>query len=449
MRFLLLSATTLILTGCFATGQNYNTPQQPEKWTEVHAELADQTEIDALKSWWKKFEDPALNTLIDLTLNGSPDIAIAQARVNEARGLRRTARGSLFPQISASTAGGREDNGQGLDNFYDARFDASFELDVFGQNRNTFRAADSQLESLIASYHDTTLTLIAEVARTYIDFRAAEKQVAIAKKNLDIQQKTLDLIIQQKELGEAPQLDVDRSETLVNTTRASIPEFQRLADNARLRLTVLTGVLPTALEPTLSEFAEIPGANVQPVLMAPAEVLRIRPDIRAAEANFQASTSLAKAATAEIFPQLTLSGFFGAADNALFSSTRIWEVALGAAVSLIDFGRIEGAIDAARAVETVAYETYRKSILEAVTEVETALVDYARINEQRISLDKAYENADHALKLSQDLFREGEISFIDVLDAQRTVNEADSALVSAEAAQAESLIRLYKSLGVY
>jgi outer membrane protein TolC len=183
--------------------------------------------------------------------------------------------------------------------------------------------------------------------------------------------------------------------------------------------------------------------------MAPANVLSIRPDIRAASANLAASTSLAESITTELFPTFTISGFFGTADALLGNSASIWNIVLGGAVNLIDFGRIEGRIDFARAREMQAYQTYRRTILEAVTEVETALTDTSHIQQQRISLQKAYESADRSLTLSETLYKEGEISFLDVLDSQRTVNEAESALITSEAAQAESIVRLHKSLGVY
>lgn len=450
MKYLAAFSCLFVLSGCFATGKDYSEPAKPESWNAYQSSIIQKTEAQALKSWWERFDDPALNALITLTLNDSPDRRIAEARILEARGVRRTARSSLFPQINGVAEAGREDDGMNdSNNFYEAGFDASFEIDVFGANRNEASARAKQVQALEAEYHDVTLSLVAEVARVYINYRAFERQVDIAQKNLSIQTQTLDLIRNLRDLGEAPQLDVERAENLVNTTRSSIPEFQRLADNARLQLTVLTGNLPKAIHNIVDAPSDIPGAGVEPVLIAPAEILAIRPDIRAAAFNFAANTDLAESATAEIFPTFTVGGFFGIADNAVINSASIWNVVAGAAVALLDFGRIEGQIDAARAREAQAYEQYRRTVLGAVTDVETALTDYTRINEQRISLQKAFDNADRALQLSQALFREGEISFLDVLDAQRTVNEADSTLITAESAQAESLVRLYKSLGVY
>lgn len=449
MRLLSTFVVLLVMAGCYATQGDLKTPDSPQNWSEKNSANVPFVNIDELKEWWLHFEDPALNRLVQLSLVGSPDRRLAEARINEARGIKRTSRSTLFPQIDARASGGREDTGNNTDDFYEAGFDASFELDVFGQNRKRVEAASAQILAVEEQYFDITLTLVAEVARAYTEFREFQKQVRIAKKNLDIQVSTLNLIRDQESVGEAPQLDVERAENLVNTTKASIPEFERSAENARLRLTVLTGELPSQIAADLIKPTDIPGANIKPVLLTPAQVLALRPDVRAAAAGLDASTALAEAETADIFPTFNLGGFFGVADSATISSATIWNIFIGGAVALLDFGRIEGRIDSARAREVQSYETYRKTVLEAVTEVETALNDYTMINERRISLHKAYNNADKALELSRQLFTEGEVSFLDVLDSQRTVNEADSALVTTQAAQTESLIRLYKSLGVY
>jgi len=242
---------------------------------------------------------------------------------------------------------------------------------------------------------------------------------------------------------------VERAENLVNVTKSSIPEFERQSENARLRLSILTGQMPDAVSSMTTNLAPIPGADAQPVLFAPSDVIALRPDIRAASYNLSAATSLSEAATMDLFPTFNVSGFFGIAENALSSSSTIWSLAAGTALNLIDFGRIRGRIDAAKAIEMRAYEGYRRAELEAVIEVETALNDYAKINAQYSHLQDAYNNADKALQLSQLLYAEGEISFINVLEAQRTLNDVDLALVSSKSAQSLSLVRLYKSLGIY
>ncbi len=451
MKAALILLSTVTLSGCFAGPLEFPDFKGPSFWTKAKTSgpLYQETNAENLQGWWHGFNDPLMGVLIEKALADNPDRRIAAARVLEARGLKRTAGSALFPEIGASAGAGREETIQSTaDDYYDARFDASYEIDIFGRNRGRFSAADATLESLQAQYQDTTLTLIAEVARTYIEARANEKQTLIAQKNLETQVQTLELVQNLRDAGENPQLDVERAENLVNTTKASIPEFTRLSENAWLRLAVLVGALPEELAEVSKTHGDIPGGDVAPVLMSPAKVLALRPDVRAAAANLRAQSKLSEAAIADIFPIFTLSGFYGVAENAFANSTNIWNVAIGAAVSLLDFGRLEGQVDAARAREKEAYELYRKTVLEAVNEVETALNDYAHINEQAALLFKAHENAAAAFDLSRQLFTEGEISFLDVLDAQRTVNDAESSFINAEAAKASALIRLYKSLGV-
>lgn len=454
MRKFVLLSSTLLLTACYTGAQDFSPPEQPPHWQSGDGENIDQvSEPTVLKNWWLRYSDESLSTLVAIALENSPDRRAAEARIEEARGVRRTSMSSLFPQIDASANGGQQDTGfnapGSVDNLYDAGFDASYEIDIFGKNRSNLSAAEAQLYAAEQAYHDTSLTLIADIVRTYIEYRSAQKQTDIARKNLAIQQKTLDLVQDRFRLGEAPKLDVERSENLVNTTRASIPDFERQAENAKLRLTILTGTLPEKLSFIIDDSADIPGADVRPILMTPAHVLTQRPDVKAAFATLKANTELAEAATAEFFPTFTLAGFYGISDGAFVRNATVWNVVAGAAVALLDFGRIEGQIDAARAREKEAYELARKTILGAVVDVETALNDYGHIRQQYDSLQKAYKSAASALKHSEELYKSGEISFLDVLDAQRNVNSAESAMVSAKAAESESLARLFKSLGVY
>lgn len=446
---LALLATTALLTGCFATTSERQGVSTPSGWTNAAADVPS-VDPAALKNWWQGFGDPTLNQLVDLALKGSPDRGIAKARLQEARGLRRSTRSSLFPQLGLSGTGGRQDAvATGTGDFYEAGFDASFELDLFGRNRSAASAADATLQAREAEYQQASLSLVAEVARTYIEARTAEKQAAIAQKNLDAQQKTLDLITHQKTQGEAPQLDVERAQGLVNTTKAEIPEYQRLADNARLRLTVLTGSMPDQIKPLMDARPAITPATIRPVMASPAQVLALRPDVAAASSILAAQTDLTQSAIAEIFPRITLGAFFGLQDTQLIDPTRIWSGTINAVVSLLDFGRIQGNVDAAKAREEQAYESWRKTVLQAVTDVETSLTDYAKSQERTGLLRQAAINASKSLDLSDQLYKEGEISFLDVLDAQRTRNNADAAVVASEAAQSQALIALYKSLGVY
>jgi len=447
---LFLIIATLALSGCMTAALEFPSLKFPESWaSNENQNLVEEVDISHLKNWWFNFNDSSLNTLIEKMLVNNPDRNIAKSRISEARAIRKTTQSSLFPEVGFGAEGGRLNNGQATGNYYETGFDASFEVDIFGVNRNRLDAADSRINSFEAQYQDISLTLISEVARVYADFRAAQKKIAIANKNLIIQKKILSLIRQQYEVGETPLLDLERSESLVNTTEASIPEFKSEADRARLQLTVLSGVLPAEILPIIQADADIASLRIEPILISSASVLNNRPDIRASIASMTEATSLSYSAAASILPTFSLSAFYGVGKTALINSTNIWTLAGGTAVSLLNFGRIEGEIDATREREKQAFENYRKTFLNAIVEVETALVGAIRLSAQRVSIDRAYNNAENALKLSQQLYVEGEISFIDLLDAQRTLNEVDTARVSTQQVQVNSVISLYKAMGVY
>ncbi|MEM7680077.1 MAG: TolC family protein, partial [Pseudomonadota bacterium] len=400
MRKVLLLSSALILNGCYTGTQEFPPPEKPTKWesTEKSDDIIHHvSEPTVLKNWWMRFDDETLNTLVDMAMQNSPDRLVAEARIEQARGVRRTSLSALFPQLSTSVSGGRQDTGfegvNSVDNLYDGGFDASYEIDIFGKNRSTLSAAEAELYAAEQSYQDTTLTLIADITRSYIDYRNAQKQGAIVEKNLGIQERTLRIAEDLFRLGEGPKLDVDRAENLVSTTKAAIPDFQRQAENAKLRLSILIGLIPEKLNHVFNTPGDIPGADVKPVLMTPAHVLAQRPDVKAAFATLKANTERAEAATAEFFPTLTLAGFYGISDGAFVRNATIWNVVAGAAVALLDFGRIEGQIDAARAREKEAYELSRKTILNAVVDVEMALNDYSHIRKQRDALSQAYESS--------------------------------------------------------
>jgi len=450
-----LCSSLLTLSACMGAG-DYAPPETPTQWQaqtqnkDLYKDFKAVENNESLKTWWALFNDKSLDHLIEVAMQSSPDRAIALAKVKEARGVERTARSSLLPQLIGVAQTSREDAGSiAPDNYYNAAFDASFEIDLFGKNRNASNAANLQTQAAEAGADDVTLTLVADTARTYMEYRYYQKQVAIASRNLESEEKTLELIRLQYNSGEAPQLDVERAENQVNITRANLPEYTRYAEAARLRLSILTGVLPQSLDQMMTPQGDLPVSAIAPVLASPAFIMENRPDIRAARLAFAAATKTAMSETANLFPNITLSALYGVQDSAFVSSTSVWSVVLGMAVNLLDFGRIEGRIDSAQAREEQAYHGLRKAVLTAVTDVEQSMVSYAYINKQRVALNASLGNARKALDLSQQLYKEGEISFLDVLDAQRSVNNADSAAIKAEFDQVTALIALYKSLGVY
>ncbi|MEC9291954.1 MAG: TolC family protein [Pseudomonadota bacterium] len=440
-------ASALMLSGCMPLKNPNKGLEAPEAsvWQNTPLEAGS---ITGLENWWLHFEDPALEALVAQAMMDSPTLAIAAARVEEARGSKRTSLGGLLPNISGTGTATESDEGASNQRgSFEAGFDASWEIDLWGKNRNAYTASAKSFKAREAQYQQSKIVLISEIARTYTALRAAERQVELTQRNIKTLEETKRIIEAQKRVGEAGRLDVERTDNLLNSTRAQVPEAERIREAQRLALSVLVGVLPENLDDMIMIDGSIPSAEHVPLLESPSDVLKRRPDVRAAQLEFAAATDLSESAFANIFPSLTLGGFFGIAEGLAFDPTEIWRLSASSSLRLLDFGRLRGQIDAARARERIAFETYRGTILEAVADVETALSDYAHLKREEQALAAALVNAKSALKLSKKLYKEGEIAFLDVLDSERTAISADRAHVDAQSQVTQALIRLYKSLG--
>ena len=452
MKKRLLILTLLGLAACKPAPLVEHAPSVPLQWSAIGANKLKPPDNQTLKEWWRQFNDPSLTWLIEQTLKNSPDINAAAARIQEARGLQTSSHAELLPKITgvANASRSRQLFYTPLTgNAYDASFDASYELDLFGRNRETARASDAALNAASREYDWVKLSMVAEVSRTYVLLRAAEKQIALAKTNLATEKNIYDLIRRQRQAGGASEFDVERISLQVNRSTAEIADYKRQRETYALSLMTLTGLTAPEINVHLPPSTRIPGLTLKPLTLAPATVLAHRPDIDAANARLAQATSLKNSQAADVFPTVSLSGLFGISKTLLVDTTHIWSIGANAGVTLLDFGRIRGQIDAASAREVQAYEDWRKSVLQAMQDVETSLTNAARIQEQRAALKQANDHAAASVNLARMRFKAGDESLLDVLDAQRVRIEADSALVNAEAAYSTALIALYKSLGQY
>jgi NodT family efflux transporter outer membrane factor (OMF) lipoprotein len=444
-------AAVLLLAACNVGDITPHAPSVPDHWS--NAAKAPLVDDHALKEWWKQFNDPSLNWLVEATLKNSPDVGIAATRIAEARGISRTADAALLPKVDATGDASRSKQALFVPivgTNYDAGFDASYELDLFGKNRTAAQAADAATRAATLDYDWVKLSMIAEVTRSYIAMRAAEKQITLAQKNLTIEKDTQGLVAHQQQAGGTSEFDVERTKVEVHQSAARIAEYKRQREANLLALVTLTGLTANEIRPHMVVVNDIPGIELTAVASAPAAVLNHRPDIEAANARLAQATSLKQSQAAAIFPDISLSGMFGLTRNAFVTTTTgVWSYGANAAVNILDFGRIQGQIDAASAREQAAYETWRKSILQAMQDVETALSNVSRISEQRAALAHARENADRSLALARVRYKAGDSSLLDALDAQRQLIAADSALVDAEANYVTAIIALYKALGQY
>ncbi|MBI1174957.1 MAG: efflux transporter outer membrane subunit [Sideroxydans sp.] len=402
------------------------------------------------QAWWKHFADPTLDTLIAEALANNKTLQIARARVEEARAGRIGARSQLLPEISAVGSGQRGNKGFLTNNrtVYVAEADvqASWEIDLFGGNQANTAEASAILQSEQASQQSIRVALLAEVARNYFDMRNYERQLTLTRRNLETQKKTLELIQSQFQGGMVSNFDVQRTAAQVSTTAAMIPALQ-MAHNAALnRLNVLLGYPPGTKDKLLQTAQPLKPLDPNVVIAAPATVLATRPDVRVAERRFAASISARKAATADLFPKISLTAFFGAQNATPFSSTP-WGLGFNLAQPLLNFGRIESQIDASDARQKQAFLNYQQTVLVALENMENALSSYMHETNRNASLADAVAENSKANELAQQQFSNGYASLLDVLVAERNLLDAEASQATSDASLRKDLVNVYTAAG--
>jgi NodT family efflux transporter outer membrane factor (OMF) lipoprotein len=445
------------LAGC-AMGPDYQAPQPaaPERWQAEVAGLAP-AEAEALQAWWKSFGDATLERLMEQALADNLDLKIALARVAQARAERRANRAELFPQVSVAAGAQRNENpfpgfAPGLKfNLFELGFDALWEIDLFGRLRRRSEAAGAELDAAQEQHAQARITLAADLARGYIEYRSLQNQLRITQANGEAQRHTLKLTERLFQEGVGTRYDVVRARAQCAGTEAQIPALEGALAASLRQLEMLLGQPPGALATELQAPGAVPVASRPAMLASPAQVLRRRPDIRSAERQLAAATAMQGAAIAELFPKLSLSAFFGLRNtdiDTLFKSAAFsYGTAANLLQPLLNFGRIRAGIDLAEAKQQEAYLAYEKAVLEALQETETALSRYLKEEIRRQTLAGSVADLRESVRLAQLRYSEGASSFLEVLDAQRALYQADIELARSAAQVSTQLVAVYKALG--
>ncbi|MDR2624741.1 MAG: efflux transporter outer membrane subunit, partial [Zoogloeaceae bacterium] len=404
-----------------------------------------------LASWWTAFGDPQLDDLIRRALASAPDHRLAEARLRQARARRNLARADYWPSLSASARASRSPGSSDDDTHYQAGFDASWEMDIFGRVRHSAAAASADLAAAEENLALAEVTLAAEIAREYVGYRVLQARYAIAEQNAQSQTELLEIVRWRAEAGLVSELDVENARILLAQTEASLPFLASERAGALYRLDVLLGLAPGSLEETLAAPQPLPTPPEKIAIGIPADTLARRPDVRAAEASLRAERERAYAQGAERFPILTLSGSFGwqAISSAALGSHESIVRSLMAALTanLFDGGRLKNRIAAQDAVLEEALVHYEQSLLTALREVEDALAAHAT-GQARLGLyTGALEAARNASTLSRQMYQAGMSDFQSVLESQRSLLSAEENRIGAESDTLLALIALYKALG--
>jgi NodT family efflux transporter outer membrane factor (OMF) lipoprotein len=455
---------TALLAGC-VVGPNFTAPdaKTPAAWHDAAAASSGArlaTDADPDPAWWLTFNDPLLSSLIERATRGNPDVQIAVIRIAEARANERAAAAAGLPKLSGDVNYARADLGQGfttLDaltkpvNIYLGALDASWELDLFGKVRRSVESARAAADAAVGNRDDALVTLEAEVAQTYAQLRAAQASRDTAQEDFDTEQQVVALTRERAGQGLVTDLDVENAMTTLGTTEAALAQYDRQIAASMNGLAVLVGEPPGALDAELGTAAPIPPVPPRVPIGLPSSLARRRPDIRVAEADLHRQTAELGVATAEFYPDVSLTGIL-AIDGTRPKQLTQWAdkfYSLGPSISVPIFqgGALRANLKLAKAEQAEAAVAYRKTVLNALQDVDNALAAYRTELRRHEALDRTVDAQTVALELARDQYKNGVSTFIDVLTAENSLAQQHQLLIDSTLSLTTDVVNLYKALG--
>ena len=470
-----LTAATLLTTGCTMVGPDFVKPEAPvqKEWLEAR-DPGITTEASDYKEWWSVFNDPVLNGLVEQAYEQNLPLQIAGIRILQARAQLGAVVGNLYPQTQQGRGGAEyskisenSPNSIGADDSfwqYNVGFDAAWEVDIWGKFRRAVESGVANLETSIANYDDVLVSLTAEVARTYILLRTFEERLEIARENVAIQQRSLEIAEIRFKAGAVTELDVAQAKSLLRNTEALIPRFEAAVRQAKNALAILMGALPGEIDHMLGGPKRIPKTPPEVVVDIPAELLRRRPDIQLAEYQIATQTPLIGVSRAELFPAFQLFGSIGLASSSsrntisggqngssfsdLFESDSL-EFFGGPAVTwnLFNYGRIKNQVRTEDALLQQLIVNYQDTVLRAHQEVEDSLVGFLRTQEEAAFLLGSVKASQRSVDLSMLQYKEGLVDYQRVLDTQRFLTDQQDIWTATRGDVVLNLVAMYKALG--
>jgi NodT family efflux transporter outer membrane factor (OMF) lipoprotein len=394
------------------------------------------------------------------------DLRVSEARLRQARAVRGMSVADFAPTIDATGSYARQlqSSNQPLIgalplpanfpfeyNVYNAGFDASWEIDLFGGKRRALEAATAEWQGAIEARNDVMLTLLAEVARNYVELRGGQRRLEIAVRDRKLQEEAVELTRARFQGGVANELDLTRAVALLASTQAAIPPLETAVRKSMYAIAVLLGQQPGELVAELSPVSPVPPVPPEIPIGLPSDLLRRRPDVRQAERQLVAETARIGVAEAEWFPKLSLTGDVGAetvsASKWFVPGSLFWSVGPSVQWRILDFGRVRAEVRAQTAMQEAALATYEKVTLTSLQEAENAVVAYAREQNRHTALVVVVEQNRRSLAMADALYSKGRVNFLDVLDARRSLYQSDDQLAVSDQAISVDLVALYKALG--
>lgn len=461
-----LAAALSALCACTVVGPDYVEPELdvPDAW---HTRIVDEVARGpdgTLQAWWTVFDDSALDHLIERARNDNLDLQTAASRVRAARASLAIASGARLPAVGGVGQASRTrqsddgwleqvspDNGFDAQSLYELGLEASWEIDLFGRIRRSIESATAQFQSTVEVERDVMVTLFAEVASNYIMVREFQNRIVYAGQNIVLQKAALDLATERYDTGLSSQLDVVQAQATLSITEAALPKLRTGKEQALNRLAVLLGAETDSLQGDFEVATAIPSPAGPITVGLPVDVVRQRPDIRAAERRLAAQTAQIGVATAALYPEFTLSGFIGLQSrsvNDLFSGdSKMWGVSLPVVWNLYDGDRARSNIELQKAFTEQRLLEYRQSVLKALAEVESALVAYNNETQRLAALRAATEATREGARLALVQYDNGLTDYNNVMTMQRDLFQLQEWLATSEAQVSLDLIAIYKAVG--
>jgi len=467
-----LLIVSLVISGCAMVGPDYVKPTapEPEQWLESKDPEIKTRDAD-FSQWWTIFKDPVLDNLVQAAYQQNLSLQIAGLRIYEARAQLGIAFGFQYPQTQQGLGSGslnqvskNAPNAAASDRYYssfDIGLDAAWEMDVWGKFRRAVQSGVANLEASIADYDDVLVSLTSEVARTFIVLRTSQERLAVARQNVKIQQRSLEIAEVRFKAGAVTELDVAQARSLLKSTEATIPGFLTDVRQAKNALAILLGKLPGEIDAMLGGPGLIPEIPAAVAVGIPTELLRRRPDIRVAERQLAAQSARIGFAKADLFPHFSLFGSLGFQTGAytdsrsnnskaknLFDTDSIYYSAgAGFNWDIFNYGRITNNVRVADARFQELAVNYENTVIRAAQEVEDAMVGFLQSQDAVDFLADAVKASKRSVDLSMIQYREGLVDYQRVLDTQRDLAGQQDNLVFTAGSVGLNLVAMYRALG--
>ena len=448
-----------LLGACTTVGPDFKRPEVPwlADWKGGSLEsLAADPRVPhsgQTQEWWRNFKDPVLDEMVVEAQRVNPDVRTAGMRIMEARAQLGIAGSTLYPQVQQATSqalgSGQYREGASATTLatFNAGLAASWELDFWGKFRRSIESADASYFASIAQYDDVQVLMAAQVASLYCSIRTVEATLVIAHENASLQKRSLEITELLFKSGNDSELDVQQAKAQYLSTLSVIPQLEGSLRQTQNALSTLLARAPGPLPEMDAGKDVIPQANLAVIVDMPADLMRRRPDVRAAEMQLAAQSALIGVSAADLYPSISLLGSVGLSATSSGTQAGSWTLGPALVWNVFDHGRLTNAVLVQYARFQQLYEQYQGSVLQAAREVDDAAVGFAKTGEQIALLEETVKAARRSVDIATIQYREGLADFQRVLDSQQTLFSQQELLVNTQGSLIQNLIALYKAMG--